>query len=339
MAIKECYNTQNIPLTVYSEEKPALNIDLTACSKEERPRMISIVNRLAKSQQGEEALRIAAEKGYRFGFMSDSRNANGVTNFFAKRILLNPHRTDDKLVGTLCHECRHAVQNDRSSVLKDEKRWDIKSNLLYNRAMEADAQVCAVVACKELEDLGDAKPYMEFKEKYPEIETAFNQAYIAAGNKITHEVMTKAFEGWYDQDRIKTLYEQGYILRPLSDDLKWMKKKANGNPFDRSVSAEQTIKEITQTKDGNYFTDDPAILNGGKYMAVAENTMKQMQNYISSRHYLKKGDKSEILTGIPTRPDVPVPNMTKISIPNLKEKNAEKQASQIALMQKMSKGR
>lgn len=53
MAIKECYNTQNIPLTVYSEEKPALNIDLTACSKEERPRMISIVNRLAKSQQGD----------------------------------------------------------------------------------------------------------------------------------------------------------------------------------------------------------------------------------------------------------------------------------------------
>lgn len=339
MTIKENYNTQDKTFTVYTEEKLVLNIDLTACSEEEQPRMIAIVNRLAKSQQGLEALQVAAEKGYRFGFMSDGRNANGVTNFFAKRILLNSHRTDDKLIGTLCHECRHAVQNDRSSVLKEEDRWDIKTNLLYNRAMEADAQVCAIVACKELEAQGDVKPYAEFKDKYPEIEAAFNQAYLAAGNKITHEVMTKAFEGWYDQKRIKTLYEQGYVLKPLSNDVRWMKKGANGKPFDRVVSAEQTIKEITRTKDGNYFTDNPEILNGGKYMSVSENTMKQMQNYIDTRNHLKKGDKSEILTGIPTHPDVSVPNMTEFNIPNLKEKNAGKQNVQIALMQKISKGR
>ena len=334
MTPKECLETEKKPEHIYPDEKPVVNINLSICSPEDRPRMIALVNRLAKSPQGLEALTIAAENGYRFNFMAENRSSNGVTNFRHKRISLNPHRSDDKLIGTLCHECRHAVQNTRSSVLNDEDQWDVRSNLRYNRAMEADAQACAVTACKELALQGDDKPYQEFKTYYPEIEQAFDQAYQAAGNKVTKDVMTKAFEGWYDQSRIMTLYEQSYLLRRMANDLKWTAQGTQGRSFDHTVSAQQTIKEITQTKDGNYFTDDPEILNGGKYMAVTENTMDQMKKYVDYRKELTGKDLSEILDGIPTRANVTVPDMIEITKPEKRE--GQNSVARIALMQRLT---
>lgn len=330
MAVTEAFNTKQQPKISYPDINPVVDMDLILCPAENRPRMIAIANLLAKSPLGMETLQNAVELGYRFAFMNDDRKANGSTSFSAKRILLNPHMSDDKLVGTLCHECRHAVQKSRSAALDEEERWDIRSNLLYNRAMEADAQTYAICACKELALQGTDKPYAEFKEKYPEIEKAFDTAYRAAGNKITHKVMTKAFEGWYDQEVMKTRYEQGYILKPLAGDLKWMQRGLCGKSFDRSVSVWQTIKELTQTKDGNYFTDNPEVLNGGKYMSVTENTMQQMKNYMEARKMLNKGDKSFVLEGIPTRLDVFISDMVEIKKPE--PKNTDVQA---ALMRKI----
>ena len=336
MAVKEAFNTDLQTGKSYPESKPVANLDLSLCEPENRPRMIAIANLLAKSPIGLETLQTAVDLGYRFNFANDGRKANGTTNFFFKRITLNPHLSDDKLIGTLCHECRHAVQNSHSSALKNEERWDIRSNLLYNRAIEADAQTFSICACKELALQGNDKPYAEFKEKYPEIEKEFDAAFRGAGNKITPEVMTKTFEGWYDQDCMKTRYEQGYILQPMANDLKWMQRGAEGKPFDASVSAQQTIKEVTQTKDGNYFTDDPEILNGGKYMAVTEYTMEQMKNYMEARKQLKKGDKSALLDGIPTCTNVVVPDMVRIEKPEPEKNN---QAVQAAVMRRMRFGK
>lgn len=311
MSVKEAFSPTK---AVYPDEKPVLDADLTLCPERDRPRMAALINRLAKSEQGMSALSAAVKDGYRFTFMTEDKKANGSTNFYSKRVVLNPFRADDKLIGTLCHECRHAEQNTRSSVLREESRWDVRSNLLYNRAMEADAQACAVAACKELELLGDERPYAEFKEKYPEIESAFDKAFKADG-KITDGAMTAAFKGWYDQERMKTLYEQGYILRPMANDLEWIKKGTQGMPFDFSVSAQLTVGEITQRKNGNYFTDDPEILNGGKYMAVAEDTMEQMKNYVAARKAATKEDLSPMLDNIPTRPTYVVPDMIRIEAP------------------------
>ena len=330
MAVKEAFNTDAQSKISYPEVPAYVKLDLSLCPEEKRSRMTAIANALAKSPLGRETLKAAAGLGYRFTFADDGSKANGSTAFLSKRIILNPHISDDKLVGTLCHECRHAVQNSHSTFLRDEDRWDVRTNLLYNRAMEADAQTYAICACKELAFLGKNGPYDEFKEKYPEIERAFDTAYKGAGNKITNEVMTKAFEGWYDQEYMKTRYEQGYILHPMVNDLKWMERGAYGKDFDVSASAQQTIKEITQTKDGNYFTDDPEILNGKKYMAVTENTMEQMKNYMEARKSLGKGDKTAVLDGIPTRPNVVVPDMIEIKKPEPKNT-----AVQTAVMQKM----
>ena len=56
---------------------PAVNIDMTECKKEEQPRMIALVNRLAKSDAGRETLEIAAKAGYKFGFLDAATNCFG----------------------------------------------------------------------------------------------------------------------------------------------------------------------------------------------------------------------------------------------------------------------
>ena len=53
---------------------PAVNIDMTECKKEEQPRMIALVNRLAKSPSGLETLQIAADNGFKFSFFYDRCN-------------------------------------------------------------------------------------------------------------------------------------------------------------------------------------------------------------------------------------------------------------------------
>ncbi|MBO4643861.1 MAG: hypothetical protein J5716_04550 [Alphaproteobacteria bacterium] len=311
----------------YPDEKPVVDIDLSQCPVKDRPRMIALVNRLAKSPAGLEMLTFAAENGYHFNFMTGSSTANGVMSECGKRISLNPHRSDAKLVSTLCHECRHAFQHAHSSVLDEEHNLDVQSNILYKRAMEADAQAYAIRASKELALQGDLEPYYAFKKHYPEIEKAFDQAYQAADNEITNEVMTKTFESWYDQDCMKAVYENTYILKPMLNDLTWIQKGVPGKEFNRAVSAQQTIQEITQTKDGNYFTDDPEILNTSKYKAVTEKTAEQIEKYVQYRKEMTGDDVSAILKGIQKRPNVPAAEAVEMKKPEPEPKKSEDKRS------------
>ena len=58
-------------------EKLTVDVDLSLCSDEEMPRMIHIVNRLAKSEAGRETLEIANKAGVKFGFLDAKTNCFG----------------------------------------------------------------------------------------------------------------------------------------------------------------------------------------------------------------------------------------------------------------------
>lgn len=140
------------------------NIDLTICSDEERPRMVALINRLAKSEAGKETLEIAVKAGYRFGFLDASSGDAGTCFGTLHAIGLNPVVPDDKLISTLCHESRHAGQKDRMKYIPDRDLLDVASGVRRARAEEADAQAYAVVACKQLEMKGDKVPLAAFAE-------------------------------------------------------------------------------------------------------------------------------------------------------------------------------
>lgn len=323
MSVKEAFQQPIQQPVVYPDEKPAVDVDLRTCPKKDRPRMISMINRLAKSKLGLETLQIAADNGYHFNFIKGEHRAFGFADPERKRIALNPNFPDDKLIGTMCHECRHAGQFSRASDLAEEK-WDVKTNLIYMRAMEADAQAYASSACEELFRLGDEGPKREFYKYYPEIAKGFTNALIKNDAQMGNNLLTDTFKAWYDQLRTKSVYEEGYLLEPMQQELRNI---ANGKgetmTFETSVSAQKTIAEIAWTKNGNYFQDDPDILNSGKYLDVSEFTMEQMKKFFEFRKELTGKDDSKSLDGIPTRENSIKPRVNEMTKPPVRNKDAK----------------
>lgn len=283
---------------------PVVDIDMTECKKEEQPRMIALVNRLAKSPSGLETLQIAADNGFKFSFFEPGVRCCGACDEAGHWVRLNPNETDDKLVGTLAHECRHAGQFVRGAH-EAFGVMDVRSELISFRAMEADAQTYAVTSCKELALQGETGPYNIFKQRYPEIEKAFDTAYKAAGNKITHDVMTETFEGWYDQLRTKTVYEEAYQIEPMTKELYDLKQGKEQKLFynKQKMGAEEAIAMAGWTKDGNYYTKDPKRLESGKFLDVAEQTMGDMRDFFKLREELTGMAADPSLDTIPVRPD------------------------------------
>lgn len=311
----------------YPDEKPAVDVDLRYCAKKDRPRMIALINRLARSKTGLETLQIAADNGFHFNFIKGENRAFGFADPEHKRIALNPKFSDAKLVGTMCHECRHAGQFMRASNL-EENRWDVKTNLIYMRAMEADAQAYAATACEEMFRLGDPEPKQEFYKYYPPIAKGFTQALIKNDAQLGDQLLTDTFKSWYDQLGTKTGYEANYLLEPMQQDLRDIangKNKDTQMSFDMSISAQKTIAEIAWTQHGNYFKDNPEILNGGKYLDVCDFTMAQMKKYFEIRKEMTGKDDAKALDGIPTRADTIPPRTKGMKRPAVKSADAKRQ--------------
>ena len=311
------------PVQYSADEKPVVDVDLRTCPKKDRPRMISIINRLAKSPLGLETLQIAAANGYHFNFIKGENRAFGFADPCSKRIALNPNVPDEKLIGTMCHECRHAGQFSRASDLSEEK-WDVRTNLIYMRAMEADAQAYAASACEELSRQGDTGPKQQFYKYYPEIAQGFSNALEKNDGKLGHNLLTDTFKAWYDQLGTKSVYEEGYLLEPMQQELRDIAKgKGTTMTFDTTIDAKKTISEIAWTKDGNYFKDDPEILNSGKYLDVSEFTMEQMKKFFEFRKEMTGKDDSAVLDGIPTRPNTIKPRVSEMKKPHIKQPDEE----------------
>lgn len=284
--------------------KPAVDIDLSLCANEdEKARMIHIVNRLAKSPCGLETLEIAKEGKFTFSFFEPGVKCFGACDEAGNWIKLAPNAPDDKLVGTLCHEARHAGQFVRGAHEAFGVQ-DVRSELILFRSMEADAQTYAVTACEELKQQGDAGPYAQFKDRYPEIEGAFSRALEKNGGKVDHEVMTATFKGWYDQLRTKTVYEESYQIEPMQKEVLALREgKAPSLMYTNSVGGEEAVAMAAWTKHGNYFTDDPKILESGKYLDVAKMSMDDIKTFFDIRQQLTGLEPDKSVDTIPVRPD------------------------------------
>lgn len=283
--------------------KPVVDVKMV-CSEEERPRMVEIINRLAKSPRGLETLEVAKEGGFEFGFFHEETHCYGACDKAGWWVKLNPNAPDDKLVGTLSHECRHAGQFIRGAHETFGKQ-DVKSEIIMFRAMEADAQTNAVTACYELAQMGDVGPYQIFKRTYPEIEKAFSDALKANNGVVNHDVMTQAFKGWYDQNGTKKAYENGYEIEPMDKERKALLAGKEPTllykePFDTAT----VVKMASYTDAGSYFTEDPKILESGKYLDVTEDTKAKMEEFFRIRQKMTGMEPDPTLAEIPTRPNV-----------------------------------
>ena len=286
--------------------KLAVKVDISLCTKEERPRMISIINRLAKSEAGRETLEVAAADGVKFGFLDAATNCFGCSFGGINCIGLGPRASDDKLVGTLCHEARHAGQNVRMANMPERYQLNVESIIRSSRAKEADAQAYAVKACKELEMQGDAGPLAAFAKFYPPIYAAYEKALAEQNGVLNDKVVTETFKGWYNQTGTKQNYEEGYIIDPMHDAIEQFNKGKTDDvyTFDKSVTSEEVVEKIGWTRKGNYLAaENPKFLDEERFISIGERTKKDAQDFFRIRKEKTGIEADASVDSMPTHKD------------------------------------
>ena len=255
-----------------AKEKETFKIALFNRKEEDRERFAKIAGTLIASQFGYDTLKIASDLGYRFGFVESGDKIAGFCDSSKKVIALSPDAPDDYLVGVLAHEARHAGQHDRDADANIEKD-NVKTQVMFERACEADADAAFARSTYELKEKGFTKPFAYLEKSRPDIAKAFEENAIKYGSD-SDEAMTAAFKAWYGSERIKDAYDKAYLIDRMLDInekgmLHWL-------DFSKDKSPETIVKKTCATEKGfwgwrgNYFNEKPKILETESFLGISQ---------------------------------------------------------------------
>ncbi|MGD9639246.1 MAG: DUF6782 family putative metallopeptidase [Alphaproteobacteria bacterium] len=260
---------------VKSEEPP-----FKACgNKTEIDRIKKTVEILAESETGLDLLQRAYDNNYMISIQKVG-DALGYCDPSKKLVVLNSNCTDDQNVGTLAHELTHAGQfvNGMGSL----DNIDTKSYFLETRVMEADAEARAGLALSELREKGYEMAWICFTEDSPTVAKGLEKALKQEGlatPEARNKVLTSTFKAWFDNNAIKNAYDKDNLYF-LNDSL----EHGEELPLNKSVPPKDLIAQCCQFRDGsNYFKDDPQILLTPKFLGVSQNTMAELNKFMTKR--------------------------------------------------------
>ena len=267
---------------------------------EEKKRLTEIVNKASESKLGKETLEFAAKNGFTLDFTS-ILGVSGVCDGNKKTLSIDPFGHNNNLACILVHESRHACQIIREPWLSNrDKNSTIKTQVMMLRAMEADAQRTACIATWELKQKGDENAYKEFALKYPLITNSFEKAVKKGENADT-----AVFKGWYDDDKMKSIYEDTYryqVEYEMDDD----------TMFRKEYTSKEIVADICFTKDGKgYFTDSHKILEQGKFLDVEQETMDFLQKFMKERKERDGFTPDKSIDELPIRSDASIADTQK----------------------------
>ena len=272
-------------------------------SRQEEQIAARLVNRLSKIPTGKKVLE--GLKKYRMPVCFESSSGYGFYN--AQKIVVNPRYSDDKVFSTLVHETRHMYQDKECGINYERNDLDLKSQIMNDRAKEADAQTWAIRASYELKTAGDAGPFNSFKSKSPEIFDEFQAGLAKSGGVLNKDVMTAAFMAWYDQTALRAQYEKSYMTDSAAMDVQRVVMSPvlkSGSPvyYDKRPLKSLTSEQLLTAYASNYFSGDKKALESDKCLSVSRAT-KGMMNYafnLTGRCYVDKS-----LTNLPVT-DMPI---------------------------------
>ena len=248
----------------------------------DRRRMIALINRIAEnSPTGTDVLTEAAQHcklvlsaeqdSVGYASCGDGENSDWC-------IALNPTYADDVLTSTLVHESRHICQFANGCDQYGMGMLDMKSTIMLDRAMEADADSAACMAVLDLAKAGDTKAFEGFESKRPEVVKAVRETIENNPNATREQLQESAFRGWYDSNRMKTAYEIGYYTDPMNAAMMLNKGIEDWTCYSEMSSALVVKKACL----GGYFKT-PQDLEGGKYADLSPQTVKTLDKFFALR--------------------------------------------------------
>ena len=262
----------------YEEEKPEIPLEIKG-SHQEVKRLTHMVNRIARtSPVGKSILEEAAKAGFSLSF-EVQLGSIGYCSEEKKAIVLEPMFSDDRLIGTLVHEGRHAQQFTNGADEKFGQRT-IKSELMYFRAMEADAQACAAVSIMEMKENGDKKPWNAFGGDDASIARRLHSFEKSGKTEQISEMLDAAFGGWYLDNLTKEAYELAYIVKPMSKAMK--KKKEKDMPYNKVETSEEIAELVCRGPKGCYLSNKKCLEDENK-LDISASTYNRVDHFFKVR--------------------------------------------------------
>lgn len=295
-APKPAQKAKKAKLTTYQVHGITIRVD----NEESKQKLTEIIEKLQEIETGRGVLKVLEESKTPL-LMESLGNTIGYFSSPDLKIALNYEVPTKKLCSTLVHESHHLMQYLNGGKDYDRFSLDLKSQIMNDRAKEADAQTWAIRASYELKTAGDAGPFNSFKSKSPEIFDEFQAGLAKSGGVLNKDVMTAAFMAWYDQTALRAQYEKSYMTDSAAMDVQRVVMSPvlkSGSPvyYDKRPLKSLTSEQLLTAYASNYFSGDKKALESDKCLSVSRAT-KGMMSYAFNRTGRCYVDKS--LTNLP----------------------------------------
>lgn len=214
------------------------------------PRVKALIGRVCKASPiGKQLVENALKNGVEI-CMSDEIDAIGSYNHDSKRIQLNKDKSDDTLVTTLVHECRHAEQTIRLGPSK----YSIFTSVGIVRANEADAMGFQCAAAYQMRKT-DVNAFIAFSNAHPGIMRAYQNEMDASKNM--DKSLGEAFKAWYDNSKYVSKYDDKTLLclKEVSASPKAYKTTLSGRELAETVC----MKDGKTYVEPEFFTSERAV--------------------------------------------------------------------------------
>ena len=267
-------------------DKPEIDIKIEgrkgSKNKTDKKRLTGFVNTIARhSPFGRAILEDAAKNGYTL-VMENQKGSHGFCDKDTKIIALNPSSSDNMLIATLAHESRHAQQFSRGAE-SDFGIYDLKGDIMFSRAMEADAETAAAATCHEIRiNSGNGGPWKEMVEDSRTIAMGFASATPTLNAPVSDKMLQGAFNGWYKDISMVESYERGYIVEEMRNSMKNKEKPMLA--YDRKTSSEELVNMLCPGVDGKcYWADNPNVLEDPEKLEIAIETRNVAKTFFNVR--------------------------------------------------------
>ena len=245
---------------------PAVSFNILNEAPGRRYRLEALIDRIAKQSPAGKALLEEAAKHCSLCLSDELPDDRlGAADREEGVIYLNMNKSDEALITTLLHEARHACQFANGCASFGKNVLTVKSQLMHDRAMEADADAAAGVIAFEMAEKGDKVVFETFAKKRPETAKAIVGHAAKDPASSSNDLTEAAFKGWYDSEAMKSAYEKAYLCDALTE---IMCRDDVPAPLNVALSGKDVAKLACL---GGYLKD-PSVLESGRYCDISPKT-------------------------------------------------------------------
>ena len=177
-------------------------------SQEDLDRLEAALTELRKTKTGAKLIADATEHKTPIR-LDRAMRAYGSYDEVTNDLKINANNDENRMVGTLAHELRHAQQFQKG-ILLDAYLDTPKTYIQNQAAIEADASATSCAVCYELALQGNDKPLEALRQKDPHIVNPFQNAAVKGG-LADGSAYQAGFKGWFTDYCTRDSYDILYI--------------------------------------------------------------------------------------------------------------------------------